>query len=80
MAERLLDDDPPPPAVMALVVQAHPAELADDLGELRRLGREVEQAVAPRPLVLVKLVQRLGQRVEPGRIARSPGGGSGSWR
>ena len=46
VAERLLDDDPPPAAVVALVVEPDPAELGDDLGELRRLGREVEEPVA----------------------------------
>ena len=46
VAERLLDDDPPPAALVPLVVEPDPAQLADDLGEGRRLGREVEEMVA----------------------------------
>ena len=52
--ERLLDDDPAPAAVVLLVVEPDPAELGDDLGELRRLGGEVEQAVAARAVLLVE--------------------------
>ena len=48
VAERLLDDDPAPAALVALVVEPHPAQLGDDLGERRRLGREVVEAVAAR--------------------------------
>ena len=55
--ERLLDDDPPPAAVVMLVIEADPSELADDLGELDRLGGEIEQAVAAGPVLLVELVE-----------------------
>ncbi len=53
VAERLLDDDPPPAALVVLVVEADPAQLADDLGERRRLRREVVEVVATGVLVLV---------------------------
>ena len=71
VAERLLDDDPPPAAVVLLVVEPAPPELADDLGELRRLGREVEEVVAARPVLEVDLVEPLGQAVEAGRSPKS---------
>ena len=62
-AERLLDDDPAPAAAVVLVVEPDPAELADDLGEGRRLGGEVEQPVAARPVLVVDLVEPGGQPV-----------------
>ena len=69
VAERLLDDDPPPAAVVALVVEPDAPELADDLGELRRLGGEVEEAVAAGALLLVDARRaRVGELVEPGRV------------
>ena len=66
--ERLLDDDPPPAAVVVLVIEPGAAELAGDLGELRGLGRQVVQPVAPGPALLVEPVEAGGQRVEAGRI------------
>ena len=63
VAERLLDDDPPPAALVALVVEARPAQLGDDLGERRRLRREVEEPVAAGALLLVDLVEALGEAV-----------------
>ena len=76
--ERLLDDDPPPAAVVVLVIEPDPAELGHDVGELRRLRREVEQPVAAGPALLVDLVEagRSTHRTRPGR--RSRAGGSGS--
>ena len=68
VAERLLDDDPPPAAVVVLVVEPDPAELGDDLGELRRLRGEVEQPVAAGPALLVELVEPRRQVVEAGRV------------
>ena len=68
VAERLLDDDPPPAAVVVLVVEPDPPELGDDLGELRRLGGEVEQPVAARPVLGVVLVEVRRQRLEAGRV------------
>ena len=65
--ERLLDDDPAPAAAVHLVVEAGPAELADDLREGRRLRREVVEAVAGGPLLLVV-------RVEVGAQVRVRGG------
>ena len=78
VAEGLLDDDPSPAAVVLLVVESDPAQLGDDLGERRRLGREVEEVVAAAVLLAVDRLERLGQPVEAGRIARSRSGGSGS--
>src|SRR4029078_993588 len=46
VAKRLLDDDPAPAGVVALVVEAHPAQLGNDLGERRRLSGEVVEEVA----------------------------------
>ena len=68
VSERLLDDDPPPAAVVQFVVEADAPELGDDLRELRRLGREVEQAVAACAALLVKRVEMLGQAVERGGL------------
>ena len=61
--ERLLDDDPAPAAAVDLVVEAAPPELADDLGEGRGLGGEVEQAVAAGPVLGVDLVEALDEAV-----------------
>ena len=66
--ERLLDDDPAPATAVHLVVEAGPAELADDLREGRRLRREVVQAVAGRPLLLVALVEVDAQVRVRGRV------------
>ena len=62
--EGLLDDHPAPAAVVLLVVEAAPPELADDLRERRRLGRQVEQQVRARLVLEVHLLEALGQRVE----------------
>ncbi len=64
VAERLLDDDPPPAAVVVLVVEPDPPELPDDLGELRRLGGEVEQPIAAGAVLGVVLVEVGRQRLE----------------
>ena len=66
--ERLLDDDPAPAAVVPLVIEPDPAQLGDDVGELRRLRREVEDPVAARPVLLVDRVEARAQRIEPVRI------------
>ena len=73
--ERLLDDDPSPAALVALVVQAGAAQLGDDLGERRRLRREVEQPVAARPAAPRRAgrAARPGSRSHPGRRSRSGG-------
>ena len=67
--ERLLDDDPAPPAVVLLVVEAAPTELADDLRERRRLGRQVEQQVGARLVLQVHPLETLRERVEGGVVA-----------
>ena len=78
VAERLLDDDPPPAAVMALVVEPDAAELADDLGELGRLGGEVEEPVAA-GAVRPRRSRRGGSPARRSRSGRrNRGGGSGS--
>ena len=64
MAERLLDDDPPPAALVALVVEPDPPELGHDLGERRRLGREVVEVVALDALLGVDLLEVLREVVE----------------
>ena len=61
VAERLLDDDPPPAALVALVVEADPAELRDDLGERRRLRGEVEEPVAAGAALLVEAVEAVAR-------------------
>ena len=66
--ERLLDDDPAPAAAVDLVVEPDPPELADDLGEGRRLGRQVVEPVAAGAVLLVDLVEPGGERVERGRV------------
>ena len=66
--ERLLDDDPPPAAVVPLVIEPDPTELGHDLRELRRLRREVVQAVAAGTLLLVDVVEARREDVETGRI------------
>ena len=66
--ERLLDDDPSPAALVMLVVEPDAPELANDRGELRRLGGEVEEMVAAGPVLFVEVVEALGQRLEGGRI------------
>ena len=68
VSERLLDDDPPPATVVPLVVEADAPELGDDFRELRRLGREVEEAVAARAALLIERVEMLGQAIEPVRL------------
>ena len=68
VTERLLDDDPPPAAIVAFVVEADPPELADDLGELGGLGREVVEPVAAGALGLIEVVEPLGQCVEAARV------------
>ena len=62
--EGLLDDDPPPAPAVDLVVEAAASQLADDEREGRRLGRQVEEAVAPRAELLVHVVEADGERVE----------------
>ena len=49
------------------MIEADPAELADDLGESRWLGGQVEQPVAPRPMLEVDRIEPGGQRIE-GRL------------
>jgi hypothetical protein len=68
VAERLLDDDPAPAALVPLVIQADPAELGDDLGELRRLRREVVEVVARRALLAVDRLEGRDQLVEARRV------------
>ncbi len=68
VAERLLDDHPTPAAVVALVVQPDPPELADELGELRGLRREVVEPIAPRALGVVELVEPRRERLETIRV------------
>ena len=41
------------------------AELLDDLREIRRRGRQIEQAVARRAVRAIDLLQNLAQRVVP---------------
>ena len=78
--ERLLDDDPPPAAVVVLVVEPDAPELGHDLGELRRLRGEVEEAVAARPVLLVELVEARREGVERRRVVEVAAAGSGSAR
>ena len=80
VAERLLDDDPPPAALVALVVQADLPRRRDDLGERRRLGREVEDPVAARPALLVELVEPVRERPGTAPDPRSRRGGRRSAR
>ena len=49
---------------MDLVVEADPAELADDLGEGRRLGGQVEEAVAAGAVLEVDRVEHRRQAIE----------------
>ena len=55
-----------------------PAQLGDDLGELRRLGGEVEEPVAAGPALLVELVEARAPapRTPPDRRSRRGGRGS----
>ena len=76
--ERLLDDDPPPAPRVLLVVEPDAAELGDDLGERRRLGREVEEAVARGPALAVEVVEADRPARRRARDRRSCRAGSGS--
>ena len=79
VAERLLDDDPPPAAVVVLVVEPDPPELGDDLGERRRLGREVEEAVAAAcPCSLSIASSVVDELVEAAGVVEVAAAGSGS--
>ena len=63
-SEWLFDDDPTPASAVDLVIKTHPAQLADDLGEGRRLGGQVEQSVASRTVLEVDRVEAGRQPVE----------------
>ena len=56
------------PPSWSLVVEPDASELGDDLGELRRLGGEVEEAVAACPVLLVHLVEHRLEAVEAHRL------------
>ena len=47
-----------------LVIEAHPAELADDLGKGRRLGRQVEQPIAPGTVLEIDRIEHRRQAIE----------------
>ena len=68
VAEWLLDDDPPPTRAVDLMVEPDAAQLGHDLGERRRLRREVVEAVAARAVLAVHVVESPRQLVEPFRI------------
>ena len=53
---------------MHLVIEPHPAELGDDLGEVGGVRGQVEQAVAARTLFLLDLLEKDGQSVVGGRV------------